>query len=662
MKLKYLFAACVACLGLAVACEDDPQYVLEELQVDKSYVAIPMTGGSDEITVTSSQSWSFDETLIPDWLTVTPTSGSNGETTVTFSAPETKVGRNVELKINVGDKEQYVEVMQGLKVATTSTCAEVISGEDGVLYRVTGTCTGISNTTYGNWFLQDSTGEIYIYGTLDSQGAEKNFSSLGIEVGDIVTVEGPKSTYNGTVELVNVTVINIVKSLLKIDPTNVSLNKTDTSFVVKAAVKSGSTFDWKLNPDNDWMHISSTSTVGDTVFVTVHALANDAMLPRTGEITFTASNSDQTTTQTLSVYQSSNAPELTSIADGLKTEFAHVKGNVTAVTKVGYVLTDDSGSALVYYGSSYDKGYAVGDQVELVATPGAYNYGPQFASPVALDQKIGTTTITYPTPTLVDESFVSSTIASLSGHEKTEAVLTTPYVVMYGQAKVSGNYTNIILHGVTSSTQGSVYNKTDDITIENGANVKVCGYLVSISGGTKYFNVAVTSVEAWDGGDIIAPKVLYENDFLTADPTANGWTIDNKTLPSELSYIWAYSSNYGMKASAYNSTSYASESWLISPDIDASDQTAAYLTFQHVGRYFDTTSDFTLWAKKDGGSWTQVTIPTYSSGSDWTYVDSGVIDLSAFTGGSFKIAFKYTSTAEHAGTWEIKNVKIANTQ
>ena len=47
--------------------------------------------------------------------------------------------------------------------------------------------------------------------------SEKNFLSLGIEVGDIVTVEGPKTTYNGTVELVNVTVINIEKSLIKVD-------------------------------------------------------------------------------------------------------------------------------------------------------------------------------------------------------------------------------------------------------------------------------------------------------------------------------------------------------------------------------------------------------------------------------------------------------------
>ena len=91
------------------------------------------------------------------------------------------------------------------------TCADVIAGEDGTTFRVKGECTEIKNTTYGNWNLKDATGEVYIYGTLDAEGKTKNFSSLGIEVGDIVTVEGPKKTYNSTVELVDVTVIAIEK-------------------------------------------------------------------------------------------------------------------------------------------------------------------------------------------------------------------------------------------------------------------------------------------------------------------------------------------------------------------------------------------------------------------------------------------------------------------
>ena len=92
-----------------------------------------------------------------------------------------------------------------------ATCAEVLAGTDGTVYQVRGKCTEIKNTTYGNWNLEDETGAVYIYGTLDAEGKTKNFSSLGIEVGDIVTVQGPRKDFNGTIELVDVTVVKIEK-------------------------------------------------------------------------------------------------------------------------------------------------------------------------------------------------------------------------------------------------------------------------------------------------------------------------------------------------------------------------------------------------------------------------------------------------------------------
>lgn len=662
MKIKYIFTALIACLGLAVACDDDDKPVLEELQVSKSYVAIPMTGGTDAITVKSSTAWAFDESTIPSWLTVSALSGNSGETQVTFTAPETKVGRNCELKINVGNTAQHINVIQGIKSAENSTCAQVIAGEDGKLYRVTATVTSITSTSWGNMWLNDGTGEVYVYGTLDKDGKEQNFSSLGIEVGDVVTVEGPKKTYNGTVELEKVTVIKIVKSLLKIEPAVVTAPKEDTTFTVKAAVKSGATFDWKLDPDNEWLHIISTKTVDDTVFVNCHAAANPTVVPRTGMITFSATNGSQTTTQTLTVKQSANAPELMSIADGLKTTYAHVKGTVTAVTKQGYVLTDDSGSALVFYGPSYNKDYVVGDQVELIGTPGAYNFGPQFTTPIDLDEKKGTTTYTYPTPTLVDEAFVNSTISLIKDKDKNTQVITVQYVQVYGTVVKSGNYTNVNVNGVSSSVaQVSPYQMPSSFTLNADDKVKLNGYLVSVS-GKKYLNIAITSVEPWSGGDVVTPKTLYENTFET-DPTKE-WTIENKKLATGLTHVWSHNSSKYMKASAYYSKkNLEAESWLISPEIDATSEKNAYLSFQHVQKYFvNSSNEFTLWAQKDGGAWTQVTIPNYSTGNDWTFVDSGTIDLSAFAGGKIKFAFKYVSSSEAAGTWEIKNVKVTNTK
>ena len=186
--------------------------------------------------------------------------------------------------------------------------------------------------------------------------------------------------------------------------------------------------------------------------------------------------------------------------------------------------------------------------------------------------------------------------------------------------------------------------------------------MVSVSGSSKRFlNIAITSVEPWSGGDVVTPKTLYENTF-EADPTKE-WTIENKKLATGLTYVWSFNSNKYMKASAYvNNVNLEAESWLISPEIDATSEKNAYLSFRHVQRYFNSTGDITLWAQKNGGAWTQVTIPNYSTGKDWTFVDSGTIDLSDFAGGKLKFAFKYVSSSEKAGTWEIKNVKVTNTK
>ncbi len=108
-------------------------------------------------------------------------------------------------------QSETVEATFTKQSVVTATCQDVINGQDGVVYQVKGKCTNILNTTYGNWDLEDETGTIRIYGTLDAEGNTKNFASLGIEVGDIVTVQGPRKDYNGTIELTDVTVISIEK-------------------------------------------------------------------------------------------------------------------------------------------------------------------------------------------------------------------------------------------------------------------------------------------------------------------------------------------------------------------------------------------------------------------------------------------------------------------
>ena len=221
MNYKFLFTAVVALMSMMfVSCSDDDATFLNEIRLSQSYVAIDKNGGEVSIDIAATDSWSIDEAKIPEWLEVSPLSGEAGNGKITFKAEAYNGGRDCELVINCAGKAQHINVIQGLKEVENATCAQVIAGPDSKTYRVTGTCTGIYNTTYGNWYLTDETGTITIYGTLDKNGKKQNFLSLGIEVGDIVTVEGPKKTFGSTIELVDVTVVKIVKSLIKVVETD----------------------------------------------------------------------------------------------------------------------------------------------------------------------------------------------------------------------------------------------------------------------------------------------------------------------------------------------------------------------------------------------------------------------------------------------------------
>ncbi len=126
--------------------------------------------------------------------------------------------------------------------------------------------------------------------------------------------------------------------------------------------------------------------------------------------------------------------------------------------------------------------------------------------------------------------------------------------------------------------------------------------------------------------------------------------------------IWTTGRTYAKGTAYIGGTRTASEAWLNSPYFDLTAVTASSVTatFEHVSRYFDfvPATYCTLWARVEGGTWEQLTIPTYSSGNDWTFVSAGSIDLSAYIGKKVQLGFKYTSTTTTAGTWEIKNFSV----
>ena len=307
MKAKYIFLSLIASLAVLVGCEKETDTFLDEVQVSSSYVGVPMGGGATSITVSATSSWSISE--IPDWLTVSPASGNAGETTVSFSAATTLDGRETTVLLTCAGATQRINVIQGLAVVSNATCAEVIAGPDSKTYRVTGTCTRIANTSYGNWYLDDGTGEIYIYGTVDGTGAY-NWSSFGIDVGDEVTVEGPKTTYNGTVELVDATFISVNKSLIKVasmDPETGVIPSEGGKLSIVVDNKGNGLYVEIPEEAKEWLSIASVS--GNTV---VFQAAENLAGPRNVTLVFaTTDGKKEYTAQTdISQLGSSGSKEL----------------------------------------------------------------------------------------------------------------------------------------------------------------------------------------------------------------------------------------------------------------------------------------------------------------------------------------------------------------
>ena len=128
------------------------------------------------------------------------------------------------------------------------------------------------------------------------------------------------------------------------------------------------------------------------------------------------------------------------------------------------------------------------------------------------------------------------------------------------------------------------------------------------------------------------------------------------------------------KVTGYESASKvnnAAESWLVSPAIDFTSETEAYIAFDYVIRYTESgkiaehnqlliSDNFT--GDVATATWTVINYNPQENTVDWTFSNSGKIAVPAeFIGkANVTIAFKYTSTETKAGTWEVKNVVVAS--
>ena len=391
MKLKYFIPMFIMALAMLTSCSDDEVVTYPDgLRVSSSYMALPVEGGSASIDVYCNQKWEVDTVgAFPKkepWFDYSVSSSDKGQV-LTITADETLDGRSTSFKIVAENgTTQIVNVIQGLSTVSTATCAEVIAGPDSKTYRVKGVCTGIANTTYGNWYLNDGTGELYIYGTLDKNGATKNFLSLGIEVGDEITVEGPKTTYGSTIELVNVTVIAINKSLIKVDSTyvgGVASNELplEGGELTAYVTCKGQGVSVDIPEDaKDWLSIAAIKNGGSEV---VFKAAPNTGGDRNTTVIFKTTDGKKEYTSQMTIAQKGAIVPLT-VAEFNAKEVGNAQYRLTGlVTKVDdaaagkYYISDYTGQVYVYKASGE---VALNDVVTIVGKYAEYKGTPQVGS------------------------------------------------------------------------------------------------------------------------------------------------------------------------------------------------------------------------------------------------------------------------------------------
>lgn len=209
---------------------------------------------------------------------------------------------------------------------------------------------------------------------------------------------------------------------------------------------------------------------------------------------------------------------------------------------------------------------------------------------------------------------------------------------------------------------------------ENVATVDAAtGALVLVAPGTSVITASVEATDTYAAGsasynlvvnDVVRTEVdePYSETFETG---IGSFTINDVMLGEGITYVWKHDASFKyMKASAYNKKNIESESWMISPVIKlAETEVVRYVVFEQcINKYFgDVTNEATLWVKEQGGDWKQlsITYPALPETGNWSQFETQVVSLAGYEGKNIQIGFKYTSTSEAAGTWEIKNFKVS---
>lgn len=488
MKLRNIFTILASLLIIAfTGCEKEEERVLDEVQVSQSYIAIPKAGGSVEITVTAKDKWEIADS--PEWLSVTPAKGEAGETKVTFSANAVEGANNATIHLTCGKAVQTINIIQGIAELRIYTVEEILAFTDadkGKTVTVSGTITKITGPSYGEFYIKGDTGaELLIY------NSQPSFDQMKPSVGDIVTVEGPFTIYNGTYELNKGSVITgVIRSLIQLEEKEFVVEKEGGDIDVPVTVKGNGV---KVSIDEagaEWLSFVGTSSKGLMFNCASYEVKQG---PRTATVTLTTKSGDRVSEGQFTVEQFGITPDPISVTEALaqpKGTWLTVKGIVTGLNNKGFILTDEAGVSIQGYPNATPT-VKIGDEILLTGNYSIYNKVAQIEKPVIRTISDGNK-VEYPAAKKVTEALIKE----MDGNK----VNPTVYVELTGVP--SGKYGDILIegsdgYGISPYQALKSFNYPADY---EGKTVTIRGYVLQVYKAkgddySKTLRVNVVSIE-----------------------------------------------------------------------------------------------------------------------------------------------------------------------
>jgi len=526
MKLKNLFLGSFALTAMlfAQSCEDknDGPTGAPSIELSTQTLDFEKDGGSQTIKLTATRDWNV--TNFPDWIAVDPKSGNpaeNKEVIVTV-LENTGMDRSQDIKFTIGfdaktltvnqkgtgsaaevvvyhndfDKELAVKGESGWKTYLDSFDGwknETGSGISTVEYAFSGmsartNSSGTSNSQFSDY---QGSGKNYLWFAKDNYFHVKNITLPEGKTNYTISFGSERNLYQAAdntfvPEEFLVYVSNDGSKWVKLEyafPNGLKNRRWDlasSTFTVPSGTKS--------------LHIYIKATLAsaylmDDLDLSVAASAGTVIDFSKGIDLGTGGSTGGGDTPAPT---GNNIAAVCAAAAGSAADLKDVL--VTGVTTQSYVITDETGSVLVFVKA--DPKVKVGDKVNVAGTTGEHNGLIQITAPTTTVVS-SNNTVTYPAPLEFTEANLADTPKKVT------------YVSFTGNVKKNNQYYNIYIGSVTDKDLSlSYYTGNMDEFVD--CDIKVKGWYV---GGGTHYQIVATEVEKVE---TTGPKFSVSTTALTA--------------------------------------------------------------------------------------------------------------------------------------------------